>query len=223
MPDFRESDLYAPVKAHFEQLGFTVKGEIGAADLVAMRGDEDPVVVELKSAFSLTLLHQAVARLAVTDRVYVCVPDTGKRARGKALRANVTLCRRIGVGVLTVRLSDGHVTHVSDPGPYAARKSKKRQAALLREFSRRIGDPNAGGATRHGIVTSYRQDALRCAAYLAEYGAAKGAAVARDTGVERATTIMADNHYGWFERVSRGVYRLGEGGAQGLKDWGESI
>ncbi|MFN4098940.1 MAG: DUF2161 family putative PD-(D/E)XK-type phosphodiesterase, partial [Pararhodobacter sp.] len=71
----------------------------------------------------------------------------------------------------------------------------------------------------HGLVTGYRQDALRCAAYLAEYGPSRGAAVARDTGVPVATRIMADNHYGWFDRVQKGVYGLTPAGRKGLADW----
>jgi len=84
------------------------------------------------------------------------------------------------------------------------------------------GDPNAGGATRHGIVTGYRQDALRCAAYLAENGASKGSVVVQAVQVKQATRLMADNHYGWFERVSTGVYRLTEAGREGLKHWAYS-
>ena len=36
----READLYPPVKAHLVALGYEVKGEVGAADIVAMRGGE---------------------------------------------------------------------------------------------------------------------------------------------------------------------------------------
>ncbi|MFZ2100804.1 MAG: DUF2161 family putative PD-(D/E)XK-type phosphodiesterase [Oricola sp.] len=32
--------------------------------------------------------------------------------------------------------------------------------------------------------------------------------MAKATGVTRARAIMADDHYGWFERVERGIYRL---------------
>ena len=56
-------------------------------------------------------------------------------------------------------------------------------------------------------MTAYRQEVLRCAAHL-RAGPATGAAVRRATGVERATAMMATNHYGWFARVSRGVYAL---------------
>lgn len=223
MARMTESALYPPVKAFLEAQGYTVKGEIGAADVVAMRGEEPPIIVELKSGFSLSLLQQAVARLSITDDVYVAVPLPKGGARGKPLRANLAICRRLGIGVMTVRQGNGRVEVHSDPGPYAARKSKRKTKSLLREFSRRRGDPNAGGATRHGIVTSYRQDALACAAYLAEYGASAGAAVAKDTGVTTATRIMADNHYGWFSRVARGVYELTDDGRGGLADWSESF
>jgi hypothetical protein len=214
----RESDLYPPLKAFFEARGLSVKGEIGAVDLVAMGGDE-PVIVEMKLRFSLALYHQAVARLAMTSQVWLAVlrPE-GKQAR-RAIKDNVALCRRLGLGLLTVRARDGFVEPLAEPGLHAPRKSAVKKKRLEAEFKRLQGDPNAGGATRHGIVTGYRQDALRCAAYLAEYGPSRGAAVARDTGVPGATRIMADNHYGWFERVETGVYRLALAGRRGLADW----
>jgi len=216
-----EQDLYPPVKALFERQGYTVKGEVGAADVVAVRGDETPVIVELKLRFSLTLFHQAIARLTVSDLVYLAVPrPTGKTAR-RALKDNLALCRRLGLGLITVR-ADGRAEVQCDPGPYAPRKSKKRAVRLLREFDRLRGDPNAGGATRHAIVTGYRQDALRCAAYLAENGPTKGSDVARGAGVGVATNLMANNHYGWFERVARGVYDLTDAGRSGLKHWAYS-
>ncbi|MBE1284289.1 MAG: hypothetical protein GJ676_13335 [Rhodobacteraceae bacterium] len=217
----REQDLYPPIKAMLERQGYEVKGEVGAADVVACRGDEPPVIVELKTRFSLSLFHQAIARLTVTDLVYVAVPKpTGRTAR-RSLKDNLTLCRRLGLGLITVR-GDKTVEVQCDPGPYAPRKSKIKTQRLLREFDRLQGDPNAGGATRHGIVTAYRQDALRCAAHLAEHGASKGAAVAKTTGVGAATRLMRDNHYGWFEKVEKGVYALTEAGREGLKHWAYS-
>lgn len=214
----READLYPPIKAYLQRQGYAVKGEVGAADVVAMRGSEPPLVVELKLGFSLTLFHQGIERLAVTDLVYVAVPAGGQ---AKALRANVKLARRVGLGVMTVRLRDGHVEVLADPGPYAPRKSKKKATRLLRAFDRLQGDPNEGGATRHGIVTGYRQDALRCARFLAVHGPSKGAQVKEWAEVPQATRIMADDHYGWFQRVSRGVYDLTDAGRQGLSDYGD--
>lgn len=212
MTKISETDLYAPVKALLERQGYVVKAEVGAVDVVGRRGDEPPVIVELKTGFSLTLLQQAVARLAITDNVYVCVPRQSGRSSWKALQANVKLCRRLGIGVITVRIADGYVETLADPGPYSPRKSPQKTRALLREFDRLRGDPNVGGATRHGIVTGYRQDAISCAEFLAIQGPSKGSVVAKATGVKTATRLMADNHYGWFERVSVGIYDLTEGG-----------
>ena len=103
-----------------------------------------------------------------------------------------------------------------DPGPYAPRKSAPRRRALLAEFARRRGDPNMGGVqgTR---MTAYRQDALACARHLLAHGASRGAAVKAATGVARATTLMRDNHYGWFEKVETGVYALSPQGRAALE------
>lgn len=204
----RETELYPLIKVLLEGQGYVVKSEIGAADVVALREGEAPLVVELKTGFSLALFHQCIARQAVTDDVYLAVPRLAGKRFAKSLKENIALARRLSLGVMTVRLSDGLVEVHCDPGPYRPRKSRKRQTSLLREFAKRQGDPNAGGQTRQGLVTAYRQDATKIALYLYEAGASKGAEVARETGVENATRIMRDDHYGWFEKVTTGVYGL---------------
>ena len=212
----RETDLYEPIKRFLEGQGYVVKGEIGKVDVVACRGDETPVLVELKTAFSLSLFHQAVDRLALSDTVYIAVPHKPGKAFAQTLKRNVSLCRRLGVGVITVRLKDGSVYAHLDPGPYRPRKSRAKAQRLLREFSKRVGDPNSGGATRQGLITAYRQDALRCLNFLHENGPTKAALVAADTGVETARRIMADDHYGWFERVTLGIYSVTSKGEAAL-------
>ena len=210
----RETQLYGPVKALLEQQGYEVKGEVEAADVVGVRAGEDPVIVELKTGFALALFHQAIARQALTDAVYVAVPRQPGRRFQVALKNNLGLCRRLGLGLITVRLDDGHLEIHADPAPYRPRISKRRKGRLLREFARRVGDPNRGGSVRTTLVTAYRQDALKIAGYLAENGPTKGAVVAAAVGVPRATRMMADDHYGWFERVTTGVYQLTPKGAE---------
>lgn len=204
----RETELYAPIKAFLEGQGFEVKAEVGAADVVACRGDEDPVIVELKTGFTLSLVHQAIARQLITDAVYIAAPRGKGRAFLASLKNMKKLARRLGIGLITVRMKDGLVEVHCDPAPFTPRKSKHRKNALLREFAKRSGDPNTGGSTRAGLVTAYRQDAMRCAAFLQQTGASKGAVVAKETGVTAATRMMADNHYGWFFRVEKGIYDL---------------
>lgn len=203
----RETDLYPPVKAHFEALGYEVKSEVRDVDVVAVKGDA-VVIVELKTGFTLGLLQQATARQALSDQVYVAVPRWKGKAAWRMFKGNIGLCKRLGIGVLSVNLSEGSVQTHHDPRPFVPRKSKAKTTKLLAEFHKRIGDPNLGGMKAGGRVTAYRQDAEKCRAYLQEHGPSKGKDVAAATGVKNATTLMRDNHYGWFEKVGVGVYGL---------------
>lgn len=127
-----ETDLYGPVKDFLSNQGYEVKGEVASADIVACRGEDEPVIVELKTGFTLSLFHQAIDRQSITDAVYVAVARGKGRRFQAALKSNVKLARRLGVGLITVRVSDGLVEVHLDPGPYAPRKSKPRKARLLR-------------------------------------------------------------------------------------------
>lgn len=213
----KETELYGPVKAWLEAQGFEVKAEVGAADVVACRGGEEPVIVELKVGFSLALLQQAVARQRVSDWVYVCVPRWKGKTGWRTFKGNVGLCKRLGVGVLSVRLEDGHVQVHADPSEFKPRKSKPRKGALLKEFDRREGDPNLGG-TRGKVTTAYQQEARRCLTYVAAHGASRGAVVAKEVDAPLATRIMRDNHYGWFEKVALGTYAASALGLAALKE-----
>ena len=208
-----EADLYPDLKSYLENQGYEVKAEIGHCDLMARRGDEPPVVVEMKLTFSIALLMQGIARQSLFDNVYLAVPLTEK---GWKLRYKdiIALCRRLGLGLLAVKPGHGVEAHL-DPGPYAPRKNQIKAARLLREFDRRVGDPNIGGTTGVKRVTAYRQDALRCLAVL-QSGAQRAALVAKATGVVRASTLMRDDHYGWFEKVAYGTYGLSENGRLAL-------
>ena len=217
----RETDLYPPVKTYLEGQGYDVKAEIGDCDVLARRGEEEPVVVELKLSFSLALVMQGVARQTMFDQVYLALPVSGERGWRLRYRDILRLCRRLGLGLLAVR-GDGGVEAHLDPGPYAPRRNAKRRGRLLKEFERRVGDPNEGGSTRTGRMTAYRQDALRLAQALSG-GAAKVGDLRRETGVQRAQAILSADHYGWFERVSRGVYALTPKGNEALSSYAEAL
>ena len=217
----RETDLYPPVKAFLEAQGYTVKSEVEGCDVVAVRDEESPVIVELKAVFSLALVFQGVARQSVGDNVYLAVPPfpgrTGRRNDALAL------CRRLGLGLLAVRLEPSpFVEALLDPVEFRPRRRRRGLGRLLREFQRRVGDPNEGGSSRRPIMTAYRQDALRCAAYLDVNGPTKAAVVAGRAGVPRAGVMMYTDHYGWFERpvgTPRGVYGLTPKGRAALKEY----
>jgi len=219
-----EAELYGPVKRFLEAQGYEVKGEIGACDVMAVRGDEGPVVVELKEGLSLALILQAVDRLAFSDTVYVAFRvGKGHSAPWRRHRKQVIrLLRRLGLGLLTVS-SRGNVVPVLDPVAYRPRSQTRRRERLLKEFAERVGDPEEGGSSSRQRLTAYRQDALRCASRLADEGVLKVSILRERTGVSRAGPILRDNHYGWFDRVKNGHYELSPKGGQELMYWSEAL
>lgn len=226
-----EEDLYAPVKAFFEDQGYEVKSEVRGCDLVAQRAAEPPVIVELKTGFTLPLVLQGIDRLALSDQVYVAVAVAARPAANSLWRRDrkgiLKLCRRLGLGLLAVHEPSGQqlplVEPLLDPLPYRPRPNRKRQGLLLKEFAHRVGDPNTGGMTKRPIVTAYRQAALRCAAHLGENGPTKAADVARATTVARAGRIFRDDVYGWFQSVERGIYALSPKGDAALETYADVI
>jgi len=211
-----ETTLYPPVKRYLEALGFTVKGEVCGCDLVALRGDEPPIVVigELKVAFSLELVLQGVNRTTACDEVWLAVRVAGGGGRGRDPRVH-KLCRFLGFGLLGVSPA-GAVDVLVEPKPWRPRQNPRRRARLVVEHRSRIGDPAVGGSTKMPIMTAYRQQALACAASLAG-----GPRRTRDirSAVPSASSILLRNVYGWFTRIERGVYKLTPEGTSALARW----
>jgi hypothetical protein len=216
-----ETALYLPVKRFLENLGFTVKGEVRGCDLVALSGDDPPVVVigELKLSFNLELLLQAVDRAAACDEVWLAARMS---ARGKGRESDAryrNLCRRLGFGMLAVT-SSGQVEVIVKPATTAPRRDPKKRSRLVAEHIRRKGDPTAGGSTRSPIMTAYRQQALACASAMA-LGPRKVRELKPD--IPNASNILRANFYGWFDRVDRGVYGLTDAGRAALKRWPQQL
>lgn len=213
----KETDLYPPVKRFLEGQGYEVKAEVRGCDVVAVRGDEAPVIVELKTGFTLQLLLQGIDRQGLSDAVYLAIAEPKW-----SLRANlVKLSRRLGLGLILVR--GGSVEAVADPAPYTPRRTAKRKALLLKEFARRMGDPNSGGSTRRPLMTSYRQDALRCARCIADQGPSKVAHIREIAKVDRTGAILLDDVYGWFQREARGIYGLSVKGRAALVEFAGAL
>jgi hypothetical protein len=212
-----ESTLYLPVKRFLEKMGFEVKGEICGCDLVALRGGEPAAVVigELKLSFTLDLVLQAVDRTAACDEVWLAV-RASRRGRGRESDARVKkLCRFLGFGLLAVTAA-GKVEVIVEPVPWRPRRDAKRRSRIVDEHRRRQGDPASGGSTRLPIMTAYRQQALACAAALAE---APARPRELKLTVPDAPKILLRNVYGWFVRVERGVYALSDAGKAALARW----
>lgn len=212
-----ETALYLPVKRFLERLGFTVKGEIGGCDLVAIKQGDPPLVVigELKLTFNLELVLQAVERAAACDEVWLAA-RVSKRGKGRESDARFrNLCRRLGFGMLGVTQA-GFVEVLVEPAIATPRRNPRKRARLVLEHERRRGDPTSGGSTRAPIMTAYRQRALACAFAMSE-----APQRLRDLRVEvpEASRIVRDNFYSWFSRVDRGIYTLTNAGRGALARW----
>ena len=190
------------------------------------------MIVEMKRRFSLDLVLQGVARRNLSDRIYLAV--AAGEGRGTTLqrrrREVLKLCRLLGLGLLIVHPTNGAAKGATarvearlDPGPYRPRQNARKRGRLLREFAHRVGDPNTGGSSGRGLVTAYRQDALRCAALLAREGPLKLALIRETSGVARAGRILQRDVYGWFERPARGLYALSPNGRAALETYAEAV
>lgn len=224
-----ETRLYAPVKEYWLARGYTVRAEVNGCDLVARRGDE-LVIVELKTSMNLTLILQGVDRKSLTEEVYLAVPAP-KNPRRSHWRQVVRLCRMLGLGLMMVYVGRGRKPRVEvacEPGTYMPRPNPRRRARLAKEFADRSGDFNVGGSSRRPLVTAYREEALRVARYLEVHGPSRVRDVREKGSSQRAGAILQKNYYGWFVRISRGVYDLTPAGKKALElyrdvvDWLES-
>lgn len=219
-PVLRESDLYAPLRAYLETLGYTVRAEVNGCDVAAIKGDE-LIVIELKRALNVSLLVQAVERQRATDSVYIAIPRPKGNGWNRQWRGIRRLLRRLELGLIFVapRSRVRKVEIVLHPEPYAHRKHAKVRRAMLEEMAGRSGDYNTGGSTRRKLVTAYRESALRIAHLLECLGPTSTRALrAAGTG-PRTQAILYDNVYGWFQRVALGTYEITEKGRAGLGEY----
>lgn len=212
-----ETSLYLPVKRFLESLGYSVKGEIGNCDLLALREDEPSVVVicELKLTFNLELVLQGVDRMSVGDEIWLAAQLS---IRGKGRESDPrfrNLCRRLGFGLLGVTRTGGVEVLIS-PAAATPRKDPRKRSRLVEEHKRRRGDPAIGGGRGKPVMTAYRQQALACAAAMI-------ATPLRPRDLKPscpdAQKILHRNVYGWFERADRGVYALTASGHSAVAEY----
>ncbi|MGG1514485.1 DUF2161 family putative PD-(D/E)XK-type phosphodiesterase [Paenibacillus oryzisoli] len=225
MPIQQETELYAPIKQFFEQRGYTVRGEVKHCDLVAVRGEDEPmVIVELKKSFNIPLLVQAIDRLKLSSEVYVAfeLPNKGRAPHRLAWEDVRRLCRMLGLGVLTVQFykrKQPTVDLVCEPTPYQLRPNKRATAKLMTEFRERSGDYNVGGSTKMKLMTAYREKSLHAAHLLKQHGPLSPKQLRSLTGNAHVASLLQQNYYRWFARQSRGIYAVTPLGEKALGEY----
>lgn len=219
-----ETDLGPPLRDYLVAQGYTVRSEVKGCDMVAVKGD-DLIMIELKLRFDAKLLVQATKRQRVTDSVYVAVPRSAVRGKGRDWWGVRRLCRQLELGLILVALDSPtkRVEIAFHPLPYQRQKRKRARRAVLQEVAGRSADHNTAGSTRRALVTAYRENALHIACCLAKFGPLSPRRLrAMDTG-PKTLTIVYSNVYGWFARVERGVYAITAQGKADLKRYPDLV
>ena len=217
MADFKETDLYEPIRAFLEEEGYQVQAEVKDCDIAAMK-DGQLLIVELKKAFNLKLVYQGLERQSLTDQVFVAIPRPKKGAREKAWKDMLKLLKRLELGLLTVALDSPlkTVDVVLEPSDSLAWKNRKKREKLQAELENRQVDGNVGGMTRRKIMTAFREKSIRLACLLEREGQVSTATL-RERGMEEYLPLLGRNYDKWFGRVEKGVYTLSEKGKEALE------
>lgn len=225
--DFREEDLYRPIYEYLSDLGYTVRSEVSHCDIAAVKGDE-LLVVEMKKSLNLDVILQATLRQKVADMVYIAVPKPGRDLFSRRWSNLSYLLKRLQLGLMVVSLKEDYsgVEVVFEPAVFdmikSKKKSKKKKQSLIKEFESRYGDFNTGGSTGKKLMTAYREMAIHAACCLAKYGPLSPKALRQlGTDKKKTTTILRDNHYGWFEHKARGLYDINENGKKTVEGYKE--
>ncbi|MBP2002205.1 hypothetical protein J2Z69_003262 [Paenibacillus shirakamiensis] len=224
-----ETELYLPLKQHFEAQGYTVKSEVRHCDLVGfLPGQDQPLIVEMKRIFNLALLLQGLERQKLSPLVYLAVERnrTKKGAHSQKWSEIIKLCQRLDLGLITVthyKTKAAFVEVLCTPSVGTASSNrvkpiKNRVSKLVTEFHERSGDYNVGGSRGTKLVTAYRERALKLATVMSQSTEPMAPRQVRDlSGIGKAAAMLRDNYYGWFNRVSRGLYALTPEGQAALQ------
>ena len=97
MTEFKETDLYEPIRAFLEEEGYQVQAEVKHCDIAAEK-DGRLVVVELKRAFGLKLVYQGLERQSLTDEVFAA-------ATAKLVRNNRRWSENWMIGIASAEAS----------------------------------------------------------------------------------------------------------------------
>lgn len=217
MADFKETDLYEPVRAFLEEEGYQVQAEVKGCDIAAVK-DGQMVIVELKKAFNLKLVYQGLERQSLTDQVFVAIPRPKKGQREKSWKDMLRLLKRLELGLLTVALDSPlqTVDVVLEPSDSLAWKNRKKREKVQAELENRQMDVNVGGMTRRKIMTAFREKSIRLACLLEREGQVSTASL-RERNMEDYIGLLSRNYDKWFKRVEKGVYALSEKGKEALE------
>ncbi len=245
-----ERDLFNPIKEYFEKKGYTCDGEVADIDLFAEKisadkapgkkrkkdghadgeqadGEPKNVVVELKVNLDFRSVQQAAQRQKMFETVYIGI-FRPKDFSSRSFKDKLYILKRLGIGLIVVSKRSKEVQVVSEPVvselSVYQRTNKKKAERVTAEFEKRRTKNNTGGVTGEKLITSYREDALLVLDALAELGGEeKNTKVRELSGINKASSILRYNYYGWFEKKEAGVYGITDAGYAALEEFEDTV
>lgn len=217
-----EKDLYVPVKALFEKMGYQVNAEVKDCDITAVNEDE-LIIIELKRNLSVALLAQGLKRQKTGSTVYVAVPKPAKYSP-KKYRDTLYVLKKLELGLVFVSLIGEYsfAEIIYDPVPFKpSAKNYKKRKSIINEINGRTIDTNTGGVTGTKIATAYTEKCIKIACILDIYGNLSPKQVREYGGDEKCGVIMRMNAYGWFSHIDKGLYGITVKGRKGLLEYPE--
>lgn len=218
--NFKEEDMYPIIYNYFTSLGYKVSAEVKDCDVVAIKEDTI-IILELKKSLSLDLLVQSVKRQKLGDMTFLVIPKPKFPTRTK-YRDMMHLLSRLSLGLIYVSDDLNELTLALEPKELDLKRVRRINKAkvmnLKEEISLRKTNLNKGGQSGRTIMTAYREDCIKLLYILKELktiAPRQGKAL----GIIKSQAILRDNYYGWFKKVSRGLYELTDLGLSDLNNY----
>ena len=207
--------MFPIIKAQLTDMGFEVKAEVDHIDIMAIK-DDKTLIVEMKQSLSLRLIYQGIERQKISDYVYLAILKPSETTlNSRTFKEKKTIVKTLGLGLIIVDTNIKQVTFLLDPIKPRQYQDTRKKKKAHQEFLLRKTAMNQGGISQTKIITVYREKALKILDYLKD-GEQPLKAIVKYTDDLKTTRILIDNHYGWFKRVSRGIYTLSEEGKEAL-------
>lgn len=222
----QEKDLFVPIKTYFEQYGYVCDGEVNEIDLY-MEKEDSSVAVELKLTLDFKSVQQAALRQKITDTVYIGIVRP-RDMFSHSFKDKLYLLKRLGIGLIVVSPKTTTVEIINEPvvselSVYQSRNKNKKKALTV-EFQKRKVKSNIGGVSKTKLITGYREEALLVLdALISLGGTATTRSIRKQSGVEKTTTILYNNYYGWFCNVKKGTYSVRDTGFSALQEYKDTV
>lgn len=218
----RESELFEPVKRLFEGYGYKVNAEVQDCDVTASK-DGELIIIELKKHLSVALLAQALERQKTGAQVYIAVPRP-KNYSPRKFRETLYVIKKLEIGLIFVTLRDEHsfAEVIQLPEPFKPIKERTAQRKKIqKEIDGRNADTNTGGVSKTKITTAFREKNIFVACLLEKYGELSPKQIKDLTDGIECQALLGKSYYGWFKRVSKGIYTLTDKGKAEIRAYPE--